>query len=108
MRTLRSKDFASNQICGTSLKGYTAATYKQLVAVLGEPTFNTPSGDDKTQVEWVVKFRNKYYTAYDWKIYDREYTLNELSVFHVGGKEDAFDFIVALEKKIKIQEASIK
>jgi hypothetical protein len=101
MKTLRDQHFASNQTCGTSLKGYTAATYKQLVAVLGEPTFNTPSGDDKTQVEWVVKFRNKYYTAYDWKTYDREYTLNELSVFHVGGKEDAFDFIVALEKKIK-------
>ena len=104
MRTLRNQDFASNQTCGTSLKGYTAATYKQLVAVLGEPTFNTPSGDDKTQVEWVVKFRNNYFTTYDWKTYDREYTLNELTVFHVGSKVDAFDFIVKLESKITCQK----
>jgi len=101
MRTLRNQEFASNQTCGTSLKGYTAATYKQLVAVLGEPTFNTPSGDDKTQVEWVVKFKNDYFTIYDWKTYDREYTLNELTIFHVGGKIDAFDFIVKLESKIQ-------
>jgi hypothetical protein len=99
MRTLRSKEFASNQTCGTSLKGYTAATYNQLVKALGEPTFNTPSGDDKTQVEWVVKFRNNYFTVYDWKTYDREYTLNELTIFHVGSKIDAFDFIVKLESK---------
>ena len=101
MRTLRSKEFASNQVCGTSLKGYTAATYNQLVKVLGEPTFNTPSGDDKTQVEWVVKFRNNYFTVYDWKTYDREYTLNELTIFHIGSKIDAFDFIVKLESKIQ-------
>jgi hypothetical protein len=100
MKTLRDQHFASNQTCGTSLKGYTAATYNQLVKVLGEPTFNTPSGDDKTQVEWVVKYRNNYFTVYDWKTYDREYTLNELSVFHVGSKVDALSFINALENKI--------
>jgi|688.fasta_scaffold1356000_2 hypothetical protein len=101
MRTLRNQDFASNQICGSSLKGYTKATYKQLVAVLGEPTFSDASADDKTQVEWVVKFKNNYYTAYDWKTYDREYTMNELQIFHIGGKTDALEFINALENKIK-------
>jgi len=101
MKTLRDQHFASNQTCGTSLKGYTAATYNQLVKALGEPTFNTPSGDDKTQVEWVVKFRNNYFTVYDWKTYDREYTLNELTVFNIGGITDAFDFIVKLESKIQ-------
>lgn len=100
MRTLRNQDFASNQTCGTSLKGYTKATYKQLVAALGEPTFSDASADDKTQVEWVVKFRNNYFTIYDWKTYDREYTMNELSVFHVGSKVDALNFIVALENKL--------
>jgi hypothetical protein len=100
MRTLRSKEFASNQVCGTSLKGYTKATYKRLVEVLGPPTFSEASLDDKTQVEWVVKFKNDYFTIYDWKTYDREYTMNELTIFHVGGKVDAFDFIVKLESKI--------
>jgi hypothetical protein len=101
MRTLRNQDFASNQVCGSSLKGYTKATYKRLVEVLGPPTFNEASLDDKTQVEWVVKFKNNYFTTYDWKTYDREYTMNELQVFHVGGKTDAFEFIKALEEKIK-------
>jgi hypothetical protein len=100
MRTLRNQDFASDQTCGTSLKGYTHATYKQLVAALGEPTFSDASADDKTQVEWVVKFRNNYFTIYDWKTYDREYTMNELQIFHVGSKVDAFDFIIALENKL--------
>ena len=100
MRTLRNQDFASNQVCGSSLKGYTKATYKRLVEVLGPPTFNEASADDKTQVEWVVKFRNNYFTIYDWKTFDREYTMNELTIFHVGGKIDAFNFIVALENKL--------
>jgi len=101
MRTLRNQDFASNQTCGTSLKGYTKATYKRLVEVLGPPTFNEASFDDKTQVEWVVKFRNNYFTIYDWKTFDREYTLNELQIFHVGSKVDALDFINVLENKIQ-------
>ena len=99
MRTLRNQDFASNQTCGTSLKGYTHATYKRLVEVLGPPTFSEASLDDKTQVEWVVKFKNNYFTIYDWKTYDREYTMNILEIFHVGGKIDALDFIIALETK---------
>ena len=101
MKVLKNQDFASDQTCGTSLKGYTKATYKQLVATLGEPTFSDASLDDKTQVEWVVKFRNNYFTIYDWKTFDREYTMNELTVFHVGGKVDALDFIIALENKIQ-------
>ena len=100
MRTLRNQDFASNQTCGTSLKGYTHATYKRLVEVLGPPTFSEASLDDKTQVEWVVKFKNDYFTIYDWKTYDREYTMNTLEILHVGGKIDALDFIIALENKI--------
>ena len=100
MRTLRNQDFASDQTCGTSLKGYTHATYKRLVEVLGPPTFSEASLDDKTQVEWVVKFKNDYFTIYDWKTYDREYTMNTLEIFHVGGKIDAFDFIIKLESKI--------
>jgi hypothetical protein len=101
MKTLRKQSFASDQTCGTSLKGYTKATYKQLVDTLGEPTFSDTSADDKTQVEWVVKFRNNYFTIYDWKTYDREYTMNELQIFHVGSKVDALDFINALENKIQ-------
>jgi len=100
MKALKNQSIASTHADGTSLKGYTHTTYKQLVSVLGEPTFSTPSGDDKTQVEWVVKFGNSYFTIYDWKTYDREYTMNELQVFHVGGKTDALYFINELENKL--------
>jgi hypothetical protein len=100
METLRDKQLASDQACGTSLKGYINATYIQLLEVLGEPTFSDASGDDKTQVEWVVKFGNSYFTIYDYKTYDREYTLNELDEFHIGGKSNALYFINELENKL--------
>lgn len=85
----------------SSLKGRIVATYSQLVNALGEPTYDTPSGDDKVQVEWVVKYKGEYFTIYDWKTYDREYTETKLDIFNVGGKTSAFDFIDAVEKLIK-------
>ena len=90
---------------GSSLKGYINATYDQLVEVLGEPTFDEPSGDNKTQVEWIVKYKDKYggvylFTFYDWKTFDRNYTLNQLNRFNVGGKHSAYDFIDYLENRI--------
>ena len=100
MRTLRNQNIAATHTDGTSLKGYTKATYKRLVEVLGPPTFGEASFDDKTQVEWVVKFKDNYFTIYDWKTYDREYTMNELQVFHVGSKVDALYFINELENKL--------
>jgi hypothetical protein len=86
---------------GTSLSGYIQANYKQLVEVLGEPTFNEASGDDKVQVEWVCEFDEDIFTIYDWKTYDREYTINELNKFNIGSKVIADDFIEMLEAKIK-------
>ena len=78
---------------GTSLKGYVDATYEELVGLLGEPTFDEPSGDDKVQVEWVVEYMGEIFTIYDWKTYDRDYTLNKLDKFHIGGKSSATDII---------------
>jgi len=75
-------------------------SYDALVDTLGEPTFSEPSGDDKTQVEWVVKFDDQIFTIYDWKTYDRDFTLNQLDVWHVGGKGKATVFIQALERKL--------
>jgi hypothetical protein len=86
---------------GTSLQGYINATYSQLLEVLGKPTYNKPSGDDKVQVEWVVEFNDNFFTIYDWKTGSREYTENELAMFNVGGTIPAYDFINELEKLIK-------
>ena len=90
-------EFAHN----SSLKGYITATYNQLVNALGEPTFDTPSGDDKVQKEWIVKYKGEIFTVYDWKTYDVNYTMNRLDEFHIGGKTYAGFFISALEKKIE-------
>ncbi len=85
---------------GSSLKGYIHATYSQLVDLLGQPTFDEPSGDGKTQVEWIVGFEDDIFTIYDWKTYDRNYTENQLSTFNIGGKTSAYDFIDYLESRI--------
>lgn len=88
-------------IHGSSLRGYIDATYSQLLEVLGEPTYDEPSGDEKTQMEWVVEFEGDIFTIYDWKTYSRNYTENELTRFNVGGKNSAIDFINHVESLIK-------
>lgn len=100
MKVIRDLEVAGNITTGTSLSGYVDATYKQLVAILGEPTYSSASGDDKVQKEWVVEFEGNVFTVYDWKTYDAEYTMNELNRFNVGSKAYALDFIEALEKQI--------
>jgi hypothetical protein len=96
-----SKEDENNVSNGSSLKGYINATYSQLIGVIGEPTYDTPSGDEKTQMEWVVEFNDEIFTIYDWKTYSRNYTENELNRFNVGGKTYAGDFIDYIESIIK-------
>ena len=83
---------------GTGLAGYlNNVTYQELVDALGLPTFNEPSGDDKTQVEWVLDFNGNVFTIYDWKTYDREYTENKLTRWNIGSIVDATAFIAVIE-----------
>jgi len=76
-------------------------TYDQLFNFLGEPTFDGPSGDDKTQVEWVVDFNGDVFTIYDWKTYDRNYTENSLTTWSVGGNQSGFELSCYIESQIK-------
>ncbi|MDY6958938.1 MAG: hypothetical protein SVK08_07245 [Halobacteriota archaeon] len=74
---------------GTNLKGYLHGyTFTDLVKLLGDPTYDTPSGDDKVQKEWVIRFDTgstyEYATIYDWKTYDLEYTTQELTTWNIG------------------------
>lgn len=92
------EDFSTN---GTSYSGCITATYNQLIKTLGEPTFDTPSGDNKVQKEWVVEFEENIYTVYDWKTYDVDYTMNLLNEFNVGSKVNAEKFIESLTKEIE-------
>lgn len=96
-------EFNIPQTIHSSLQGHIKASYSELVEVLGEPTLNEPSGDNKTQIEWVLEFNGDLFTIYDWKTYDREYTINELSRFNIGGYSSPFELIDYLENKIKQQ-----
>lgn len=103
MKNFKVLDFqqADSLTVGSSLKGYINATYSQLLEILGEPTYNEPSGDGKVQVEWVVSFEGDIFTIYDWKTFSREYTETELKEFNVGGKTYAGYFIEKIESLLK-------
>jgi hypothetical protein len=85
---------------GTGLAGYIDTTYNKLLSVLGEPTFNSPSGDSKVQVEWVLEFEGKLFSIYDWKTYDRNYTENILDRFNIGSKVNTSSLVIYLQKLI--------
>ena len=76
-------------------------SYDQLWNYLGDPTFDEPSGDGKTQVEWVVEFNDDIFTIYDWKTYDRNYTENSLTTWSIGGQSSGLDLADYIESQIK-------
>ena len=77
MKTIYNIDEALDRISGTHLIGYIDnVTYNDLMHALGEPIFSTASGDDKVQFEWVVKHDDEYFTIYDWKTYDRDFSIS--------------------------------
>lgn len=76
--------------------------YDDMVRYLGEPSVSQESGDGKTQVEWVFKFKDQVFTIYDWKTYDRDYTLQELTQWNIGGtSKHRLEFFEELENIIK-------
>lgn len=99
MKVLK-EDQTKGKTAGSSVKGYIDCTYKDLISALGEPTYSTPSGDNKVQKEWVVEHNGEVFTVYDWKTYDEDYTMNKLDEFNVGGKTSADVFILELEELI--------
>lgn len=46
------------------------ATPNQLIEVLGEPSFIENTGEDKVNMEWLLKVDDTYFTVYDWKEYE--------------------------------------
>lgn len=75
-------------VCGTCLVGYIETTYNKLVKVFGEPTNSTRSGDNKTTIEWHIKFDDgTVATIYDYKNYD--WSLSKVKTknrdWHIGG-----------------------
>ena len=74
-------------------------TYPKLIEILGQPTFNDNTGQDKTNMEWVCESREGFvFTIYDWKEYEplnEEYNYG----FHIGGFS---------EKQTKIAKAELE
>jgi len=104
VKVIRNEQEALNLMNGTFRVGEINRTYRDLVTGLGEPTFDTPSGDDKIQVEWVCKFKGNVFTIYDWKTYDREFTEWDLQQFNIGSKDvrgyEVAEFVDAVRNQI--------
>jgi hypothetical protein len=85
----------------------TGVKYRALVKALGEPTLNYHDSGDKSTCEWIVRFGDRLFTIYDWKTYDREYTINELSTWSIGGLSSLVDFKDSLINLIESSLVSI-
>jgi len=84
------KENVLGQTDGTSKVGSLEnINYRDLVTILGEPTYDGPSGDGKVQFEWVLKYNGKIFTIYDWKTFDREYSEYDLTTWSIGGGGDS-------------------
>lgn len=75
-------------------------TYDDLVRYLGEPTLPNPSDDNKIQVEWIFNIDGDGYTIYDYKSPSRDYTLQERTVWSIGGSQRSHEFYEWLENTI--------
>ena len=80
-------------------------TYYELFNTLGQPTYSDASADSNCQLEWVIEWQDEVYTIYDWKTYDREYTINELNTWIIGSKVPSDDFchylVYQVDQKVK-------
>lgn len=102
IKVIRNEAEALRKRNGSSLKDYLSPVgYWDLKATLGEPTFNTESGDGKVQKEWVVEHDGMVFTIYDWKTYDEQYTVEELDRWNIGGVMYAGYFLEELFQMIE-------
>lgn len=71
---------------GTSYYGVDIrTTVNDLIRVIGEPTYESNDGEDKTNFDWnCITNEGHIVTIYDWKQY-RPIGLDENINFHIGG-----------------------
>ena len=86
---------------GTSFHGDVInATYNQLVACFGEPTYIN-GVEDKSQYDWVLGYKNGFvFTIYDWKEY-KHIRPDDMISWHIGATEPEYSTI-ALEAVNKV------
>lgn len=68
----------------TYKQGTVVCTFDDLVEAFGQPDFIPESGQDKSQVEWIIEKDGIVATIYDWNQLDTD--LNEISIWNIGGK----------------------
>ena len=70
---------------GTSFQNVTfEASINQLIKILGEPTEEDNTGEDKVNFEWELQTSNgDVFTVYDWEEY-RVLEMNEKIEWHIG------------------------
>jgi len=108
IEVIRDHECALDSVCGTYKVGsLVRVSYWDLKSVLGNPTFDEPSGDDKIQKEWVVEYKGEVFTVYDWKTYDERYTVEELDVWSIGGKTSSVEFEKELLRSIKPNKVNL-
>ena len=85
---------------GTSFQNVTfEASINQLIKILGEPTEEDNTGEDKVNFEWELQTSNgDVFTVYDWKEY-RWIDKDEKIEFHLGGR-NKFHTLVAKDEII--------
>ena len=86
---------------GTSFHGDVInATYNQLVACFGEPTYINGI-QDKSQYDWVLGYKNDFvFTIYDWKEY-KHFRPDDMISWHIGATEPEYSTI-AMEAVNKV------
>ena len=86
---------------GTSFHGDVInATYNQLVACFGEPTYINGI-QDKSQYDWVLGYKNGFvFTVYDWKEY-KHIRPDDMISWHIGATEPEYSTI-AMEAVNKV------
>jgi hypothetical protein len=92
----------NTNISGTSFfGGEIECSVNDLIKVLGEPTYNSNDGQDKTNIEWNMETKGIVFTLYDWKMY-RPITYDESIRWHIGVKSqfESSTIQILLEKLI--------
>ena len=66
-----------------------AAPTGSLVKLLGKPTYEEPSGDDKTHIEWVLlDDEGRITTLYSWKWESVQQVKDHCHEWNMGGHDD--------------------
>ena len=82
---------------GTSFHDVTIRTsINELTKLLGEPSMEDNSGEDKVNVEWEVITNGTVGTIYDWKEY-RRLEGDDVVEFHIGGHSKSDTTIIFRE-----------